>query len=221
MSGAAADARLGQAPGASAPTITIRRTDGLGGRLLALVRVLRFAEKLGARVTMRWASLAYTFRDHGATDWTPSELFDLRRFDFPALDLTEGPLEPLPPGTLVLEEQPDLAQQLRFGFDPEALLARASAIASNGQRLLRLVGETDAEIQDGLVRVFDRLVPGAPIREEFAAARRILGPEPFIALHIRRGDVVSNLIGMAGSDGPSPNSSPTCGISCGVARPSG
>ncbi len=188
--------------GTAVPTITIRRTDGLGGRLLALVRVLRFAEKLGARVTMRWASLAYTFRDHGATDWTPSELFDLDRFDFDGLDLAEGTPEPLDPGTLVLEERPDLAQHLRFGFDPETLLAHGASFASNGQRLLRLVGETDADVHEGLVTVFDRLIPKQAVRDEFAATKEILGPQPFVALHVRRGDVVSNLVGKAGSDAP-------------------
>ena len=179
---------LAQAQSANRRLIIVRREDGLGGRLLAFVRVLRFADKVGASVIWKWPPTG----GHGVS--ALGGLFDLGISDLRNVTVMEEPLTDLPREHLYIEGDPLVVQSLRNGVDPEVLFGNQLVIESSGQRLLRVKNESDAEIAEEMRRVFDRLVPIPSVGEALKAARSTIGSQPYAAVHVRRGDILRNVI---------------------------
>lgn len=175
------------------PVIVLRRSDGLGARLLAFLRTWRYARRVGADLHVHWPSLAYSFRDAQATDWGIADLIAFPP-DAHEVRFLEGPLPPPVAGRRVVEADPDLARQLRFGIDAATLFEGTRIVECGGQRALRVPGESDAEIADGIRALAERLSPSAPVRAALEPVRRHLGGQPYAVVHIRRGDVLANTI---------------------------
>jgi len=182
--------------------VVVRRTDGLGARTLALIRVWRFAQAIGAEVEAWWPSLAYSYRDAGSTDWTPERLFDLAASDLAGLRFVTGARPEVPEGCLYIEKHAPFAAALRQGLTAEAVFAHGPVVEAGGQALLRVAGEDDATVRRGLAAAFDRLVPAAEVRDALAAVRAT--GEPYAAIHIRRGDVLALLLAAVRDGAPTP-----------------
>lgn len=175
--------------------IVVKRTDGLGARLIALTRVWRFAAVVGAEVDMWWPPLSYVFRDSDATDWRPDALFDLAASDLSGLRFVgDGRPPPTPAGRISIETDPRFRDGLRLGLDADALFAQGPVIEAGGQAVLRVRGEGDEAVAAGLAATFARLVPSAPVRAALAQAARSGAEPPYAAVHIRRGDVLLGLL---------------------------
>jgi hypothetical protein len=99
-----------------------------------------------------------------------------------------------PPGQIFANKDPALAGQFPRRFDRNGTAELPATIAVNSHAVgLRFYDENNEEVRKSCGDLFRNLVPSAAVNSAFADLSTLIGKGPYIAVHIRRGDIMRTI----------------------------
>ena len=178
----------------SRPVFIVRRGDRLAARLKSLLLAWRFSNEVGGQLVFCWFP-----RDRSIYGALPPEpygaslIWNLPRFyaerGFEDLIFLDGEYrrnDPYPSLT-----GPDYAAYRPDQFKRELFQGRALTFLESNHLDYRFADDTNEVVLDQMRHLLARLPLEPRVAEVLERARGELGDQPFVALHVRRGDVLS------------------------------
>ncbi len=181
------------------PVFIVRRGDRLAARLRSLLLSWRFSNEVGGQLIFCWFP-----RDRSLYGALPPEpysaglVWNLPLFyhqrGFSELIFLDDDYRRDDPYPSLNDET--YAEFHKTGFKREDFIGRSLTFLENDHLNFRFEGETDDVMLAQMRELNDRLPLNPAIESAMVRVKEELGDEPYVALHVRRGDVL-NLFKMA------------------------
>ena len=179
---------------ADRPVFIVRRGDRLSARIKSLLFAWRFSNEVGGQLIFCWFPRDRSI--YGALPpepYTANLIWNLPQFyaerGFEELIFLDGEYrrdDPLPSlsGSEFDAVRPDAFNRTDFE-------GRRLTFLESGHMAFRFAGDTDELVHGQLRTLFARLPLEPRVEAVLARAQEELGEQPYVALHVRRGDVLS------------------------------
>lgn len=175
------------------PTFFIRRGDRLIARLKHLFYTWRFADQVDGRIVMLWPPLPAFWRQFDGDDYSPSNIFDLREFYGSGggdrlifLETSQN----FPPQRASLRD-PEFEAMRPHAFERSYFKGKPLQFHEHNAAVFSFADEprTREHTHATLRRLYDSLPHDPSIVRALQSARERIGPDGYVGLHVRRGDV--------------------------------
>ena len=181
--------------GAERRRMLVRRTDGLGSRMLNLAWGWRAARRLGARTIVCWPGTPGGNVAQFGAGYRSLKLFDLLEIygrDDTDLIFIDGDL-PVIGDERRIDLRPGWKRQGARGWAPGDVFGEASSAVYIVCDPLLLKGETLAQAREEARELLGRLTPAQPIRKRLDQIDGALDLTRMTGVHVRRGDIAAQL----------------------------
>ncbi|MFM2199716.1 MAG: hypothetical protein RLZZ505_3148 [Verrucomicrobiota bacterium] len=177
-----------QPPDNPYPLVLFQRKDRLGARIEGMLSAWRFAKVTGRNLIVFWPG-------HPTGEYDPESLFDLgamsgnRDLMISHSRYDDYPLKNAEIDLLRSQGWPFFLRKRDILRSPD----KAVKIVTPHSTYFFFRGEFPWRVAEEIRELYSRLIPAVCIRDALTAALCWIGDPDFIAVHIRRGDVVSKI----------------------------
>lgn len=167
------------------------RTDRLGARISAFFSAWRFARKIGAKTILHWKN---SMIEMYGPDYKIESIVDLDKFyaSNKCNDCFWVNRMPATPHKN-LAEHPNYDELLTRNVLPEDFQSWPGDISLKAFPL-RFDGDTDDTLIEDFRELAVHLLPTRVILDEIASLEQWIGVKNFVAIHVRRGDIIEDVI---------------------------
>jgi hypothetical protein len=179
------------------PTFVVKRGDRLIARLKHMFYAWRFADQVNGRVVMMWPPNPVFWHQFDGADYSPSLIFDLRRFYAEGsgddLVFLEGKLA-FPAERRSLRDD-EFAAMRSHKFERDYFIRHAPTFHEQHAMTFSFKDEPRSReyTSRSIRKLYDRLPHDPAFARSLKLAQDKLGTDDYVGLHVRRGDVAEML----------------------------
>lgn len=174
------------------------RMDRLGMRLAIILQSWHFARQIGYQTVALWPTKEINRENDAERNELVYPISDF--FDIPATKASIGDDSIIfrddyfSPGQIFADKNRALAGQFPGRFDRNRIVELPTTIAVNSRAVgLRFYDENNEEIRKSCGDLFRKLVPSVAVNKAFAELSTLIGKDSYIAVHVRRGDIMRTI----------------------------